>query len=508
MCLQVKNIPTNAMVHIPTELPELTIKPTKRKGAPVRLAGRSMQSKMAARASAITMTKVENTSTQRKASATTPVKVNGRPLQKRTGPVVLPMSPLKLVRNPLRPTVPLLNKNTTTIPGNRLRVNSPMTIMNKFNNTQLSINKVPVSTNPKNLSCPIKVHDPRSLNKLPPDITIVKTVSCKRPMPNNASLVRKKQKQNTGSASATLETVELDDDDLNQASTSSPQWYLRPEEQSEMNDSNEPENSLEDKNNAEPECSSKMIEITIEDSPIKVIQNKRTHEVGAELAITIDDSPIKAVNEKDPSGSDCEQTESDNTKTPRSKKKLNYPKETEATSEVASIEIEIEPMEYSKPTSNAITQSKCSMNDDSVVEIFESPAKPVQDQQSSTPKKDDSKRPEIKSKHVESLAQTSEDGEFHPIYQNFIDLCLKLENSDDMKKIVDKKIKAYYKQVPQEYTLSEDFIDMVSSKIISMQASPEKMYLYIKDIVDELNLQRKMAKAQPNTKEAKITGTI
>ncbi|XP_048006138.1 death domain-associated protein 6-like [Leguminivora glycinivorella] len=38
---------------------------------------------------------------------------------------------------------------------------------------------------------------------------------------------------------------------------------------------------------------------------------------------------------------------------------------------------------------------------------------------------------------------------------------------------------------------------MVSSKITAMEAAPEKMYLYIKDIVDELNLQRKYMKQVP-----------
>lgn len=482
------------MVHIPSKLPELTIKPTRGKGVLGKTVGKSTQSKQLAssKAGAISVTKFKKTPEQ------------GRQVQRPSGPVVLPMPHGKLVRNPLRSTMPLLPKNKT--PANRITVNSPMSIMNKFNNSQLEINKVPTATNLNSVKYPITVHNPRTLNKLPPDITIVKTVACKRPIQCNASTVRKKQKLNTNSATHSLETVVLDADDLNQASTSSPQWYLRPEEQFETNHSKEPENPLENENNAEPERS-KMIEITIEDSPIKPIQNKRTHEVGAELAITIDDSPVKGVSEKDALGSDVERTEGHNEKTPKSKKKLNLPKETEASSDVAAIEIEIEPMEYTEPnTSNAISVNKCV--NDSVVEIFESPAKPIQDQQSLTPKKDENKTPEMSSKYVESLAHVSEDGEFHPVYQKFIDLCFKLENTDDMKKIVDKKIKAYYKQVPQEYTLSEDFIDIVSSKIISMQACPDKMYLYIKDIVDELNLQRKMAKAQPPGMEDKRTGTI
>lgn len=487
------------MVHIPSKLPDLTIKPTKGKDAPGRPASKGMKHKPALKSITVTKTAVA----PHKPSAMTPVKINGRPVPRVQGPVVLPSSSGRLLKNPFQSGINSSIRNKT--PVSRIMVNTPINIMNKFNNSELKINKVPIAINTKISRGPIKSADPRALNKLPPDITVLKTVSGKRPLKSNAMPPSKKPKQIIRNAAAALETVDLDDDDVNQASTSGPQWYLRPEEQTEANDSKETdEDSLEKKNNAEPEPS--KIEITIDDSPIKVIKNKRTHEIGAELPITIDDSPIKAVTENNPLSSDGERTANDNEKTPKSKKKLNYPNEIEVASEGATIEIEIEPIEYAEANSNnAITENVCGASD-SIVEIFDSPAKPLQVQQSSTPKKDESKTPKITPRYVEPVAQSSEDGEFHPIYQKFIDLCFKLENSDDMKKIVEKKIKAYYKQVPEEYSSSEDFKDMVSGKIVSMQASPEKMYLYIKDIVDELNLQRKMAKAQPSKKEAKTAG--
>lgn len=488
---QVKIIPKNAMVHIPSSLPELTMEH----------GGKGIQ--LIPGHNKITMTEVKVAPSLRKPSAMASAKLNGRPIQRLGSPITMPILSSKLLRNPLQSTVQSGPRHKT--PVSRIVVNSPMSIMNKFNNSDLKINKVPISANPKNYRPINKGPDPKALSKLPPDITIVKTVGCKRPLRINPLAPYKKQKVFLKSPAA-LETVDLDDEDVNKPSTSGPQWYLRPEEQTDDNDSKDPDDeSLESKNNAEPKTT-KMIEITIDDSPIKEIKNKRTHEIGAELPITIDDSPIKAVSVVVEPPSDEERTESGKEKTHKSKKMLNYPKETKDASEVAAIEIEVEPMEYEKVNaSNNITKNECVFSD-GIVEILESPVRPVEVQQSFTPKKNDSMRPVTKPKYMEAKAQTSKDREFHPIYQQFIDLCFKLENTEDMKKIVEKKIKGYYKQVPKEYTSSEDFIDMVTGKIISMQTSPDKMYLYIKDIVDELNLQRKMAKTQSSRQKAKSSG--
>lgn len=48
---------------------------------------------------------------------------------------------------------------------------------------------------------------------------------------------------------------------------------------------------------------------------------------------------------------------------------------------------------------------------------------------------------------------------------------------------------------------------MVLSKVSAMQAAPDKMYVYIKDVVDELNLQRKLAKQMP-IQDAKPKGGL
>ncbi|XP_075987042.1 uncharacterized protein LOC142983824 [Anticarsia gemmatalis] len=362
----------------------------------------------------------------------------------------------------------------------------PVLIQNKPSNSNIKYFKVVSPRNiitnkapPGLLKNPIRIQNAAALN-LPPSITVKKTVS-NRPV----VLLNVKSKQQINQRNnpvGEVLTVQLDDDDA-PPHKSGPQWYLRPEEQTDTP-------TPEEENNKEPEAP-KFIEITIEDSPVKPVSSKSTHEVGAELAITIDDSPAKSQTSKKRKGSF-----SDNEKkrgagsVPHSKKKLKYPKEFDNRK---TVEIEIDPLQI------GISNDICHTAGDTVVNIDDESISSesgmtqtnIQEKCNTTPSKEN------------TIEVQSSPSEFHPVYQSFIDLCFQLENSDDMKKIVEKKIKGYYRQVPKEYTESEEFTDMVSSKILSMKASPEKMYLYIKDIVDELNLQRKLCKAQPVVKEIK-----
>ncbi|KAJ0181050.1 hypothetical protein K1T71_003135 [Dendrolimus kikuchii] len=519
-----KTVP-NVMVHIPRKLPGVTIKPAKHKSSPVL-------EKLAAKP--ITITKV--------------IKSNVNPYANSNKNILRP-EPKKLII-PMKACNPTLN-----VP--RL----------KPNNIQ-SVNKFPVN---RLIKQPIKIQNSKTISNLPPNITVKRTSSniIKPNISKAPNIITTKLKKVIPKKIITeVPTVELDDDDdCSPSTTISPQWYLRPEEQIAKP-------NLEQENNSEP-SKSKIIEITIEDSPVKMIHDKRTFEVGAELAITIEDSPIKPLAERNPSdsGSDDEQTV--NGKSRNSKKKLEYPKgdipqaktieielepivldiQKKDTGEQNKEEIEVSfhndfveiqanssnkttlPMEASKKSktdttigmdpleivetkemsSNKTTlpteASKKSKSDNTieldpldVVETKEKSSKkttlPIEASKNcyteATIELDASEVVEIKDK---------EGNEFHPVYQSFIDLCFKLEDSTDMKKIVEKKIKAYYIQVPKEYTESEAFIDMVSSKIISMKAGPEKMYLYIKDIVDELNLQRKLAKSQSASQAAANTAS-
>nr|XP_026484357.1 uncharacterized protein PFB0145c-like [Vanessa tameamea] len=455
----------NAMVHIPTKLPGVTIKPAKFNLVP------------APRISS---------------NPSKPFNVPKGILSK---PIMIGKSNISFDRNinKHKPTpairVPILKNNpkvarTVTSNPSRNLIN-PISIAKNLKKPELVIKKLALNRKPKSSA---GIQGPRLLNNLPPGITIKPLAHAGASgfnKPCNASSLK-------NSVGEVL-TVEIDDEEAIESSIGSPQWYLRPEEQVDNNlpkehddqihnpyDNIEP--SLEEQNNKEPETKN-FVEITIEDSPVKHLQLRERNEIGKELAITIEDSPVKLIENKEIDSDG----ESGQDRVPQSKKKLEYPRRKVNKDERQVVEIEIDLMETGpfkhndnedigneQKESNSCDQDNYKPDDENVISNKEAYII-----------NDDSK---------DNSPQCG-DGEFHPVYQNFIDMCFELENSEDMKKIVDKKIKAYYKQCPKEYVESEEFIDMVSSKIVSMRAAPGKMYLFIKDIVDELNLQRKMTKS-------------
>ncbi|XP_034840829.1 myb-like protein X [Maniola hyperantus] len=469
-----KKKPTpNAIVRIPTKLPGVTIKSTK--SAPS-----STNKGLLAKPIVINTSKLKvNPISRVKPKSTSQVAIRV-PIQN------------KIVRNDLK-SVPSI-KNKTSV--------NPLSIVQNLSKTQVAVNRLPPIITVKKT---IEIQGQKMLNKLPSSITIKPihnpNVTIK-PIPKaGASGIRKRRIVGPKlKPPEEMMTVEIDDEDTSESAKASPQWYLRPEDlkkkavKQDNNDSSMEVNelsvepSMEVKNNKEPDTT-KYVEITIEDSPLKPPLLSKHPDIGKELTITIEDSPVKPIAKatKDVE-SDSEMNEVNEEK--QSKKKLDYPKGSKNRKENHVVEIEID---LSEPSTVIESEKKSE------------PASPKHKQEetekspkqfSGTEKVNHSKKEDVKSADIEQAKEIIiEDDEFHPAYQKFIQMCFQLEDTEDMKKIVEKKIKAYYRQCPKEYVESEEFIDMVSSKIVSMKASPEKMYLYIKDIVDELNLQRKMTKS-------------
>lgn len=464
----------NAMVHIPTNLSSVTITPASSKATGMH--------KGAVRKADVTVSKLSVNPLAK--SLKTFGKVMPNALKSKAAlQNPIPIRKSAAIQKPIQ----ILNKPV----GNVNAAN----ILKKLNAQAVDVSRVQPGQKVLN---PIKLNSAQAISTLPPGITITRAPgSGNRPvrppkrvvstqMRNNMPV--KKPKFYKVKTFSDVLTVELDDDDNSESTNVSPQWYLRPEEITKNETS-----SLEVENNKEPEPSN-FIEITIEDSPLKP-KSVETCQAEDIQSFTIDDSPIKATNTKtnDENGSD--EDTSTPTKTPHSKKKLEYPKDNDIKD---TIEIELEPMTDTNDHSDFQSAIiNFDVQKDIIVEIEESPVK-VPNIQPGTPKKEEPKQP-VKFAQEKPQENIVTSDEFHPVYQTFIDLCFKLENSEDMKKIVEKKIKTYYRQVPKEYTESEEFIDLVSGKILAMKAGPEKMYLYIKDIVDELNLQRKMAKIHVDT---------
>lgn len=444
------------MVHIPTILPGITIKPAVgNKSIPSSLQGIPI-----------------------KQSIVKPVKQNAA--QK-----------ANMILNPF---VNKLKNNSVSISRTgstvvfRKEIGKPSQNKDRHGINPMSINKSSLvnqakkGVKPMALKKSLLIKGPQVLNFLPSGITVTKAPTSK-PKPKNLPSISGQPNQNLNKILKEKEmlTVNLDDEEPIE-STPSPQWYLRPEQESNNQDDLDGSNDdttgdLEEQNNKEPEVK-KYVEITIEDSPMKSMEDKQRDDIGREIPIVIEDSPCKIKSNKEENHEDKEKS------IPQSKKKLNYPNNKD-TGQIVEIEID----------AIATTSIKKSENEEESKET----------ENETLPKN----KLEL-SKHNNEIDTklNCKVEEFHSIYQEFIDTCFKLENSEDMKKIVEKKIKTYYKQCPKEYVESEEFIDIVSSKIMAMKAGPDKLYLYIKDVVDELNLQRKMAKSHEMKKEIVPTGNI
>lgn len=99
----------------------------------------------------------------------------------------------------------------------------------------------------------------------------------------------------------------------------------------------------------------------------------------------------------------------------------------------------------------------------------------------------------IKNSPIKKIAPTrvaETERQINETYQGLIDLCFKLDNSDDMKKIIDKKVKAYYLSVQPSFTESKSFCKFVQGKVEEISGNPDCLFLYIKDVVDELKVRR------------------
>lgn len=485
------------MVHIPNELPGITIKPASIKVSPLTSIGEG-----------VTVTKVYSRAGSKVANPfANKNRLNGKP------------------RIPSKPVIQPSHLNRI-LPASNLAVKIAPSIK-KIGQTTPSLGPLKIAKGLLKSSLTL----PKPLqSRLPPGITIKRTNKTtikhgERKLPAE-KLQGQRPKCYSGSKSSKppeMVCVDLDDDDI--PASTGPQWYLRPEDR-EDNDSIENTTDLEEadetktstkeentvketsdmekQNNKESEP--QYVEIVIEDSPSKPQKSQRRCKRD-ESAITIEDSPAKSAVDKPAPSSSSDNETATTEKDKQSKKKLEYPKSAKT------MEIEIDFSQVADSVNPNVDINIDTHNADTeIVEIEESPLKPLESENTSTPKKKKpnpqpqlkfnvTKTTPVKSQPISSQSKTvtspSEPGEFHPTYQSFINLCFQFENSADMNTIVEKKIKAYYRQVPKEYTESEAFVDIVASKISAMKAAPDKMYLYIKDVVDELNMQRKVAKSQP-----------
>ncbi|XP_049789434.1 death domain-associated protein 6-like [Schistocerca nitens] len=83
----------------------------------------------------------------------------------------------------------------------------------------------------------------------------------------------------------------------------------------------------------------------------------------------------------------------------------------------------------------------------------------------------------------------------------FIMKCLKYDKSADMCKIIDAKVKKYYHACNAAYTSSETFKKLLQTRMELIDKDPKNLYVYIKEVVDELKLR---GKKDPPRKKIKL----
>lgn len=466
----------NVMVHIPTKIHGVTIQPVK---------SNSMNTQKLFSGINLTVTKIPKQidPVRRARQMKIPDKIDQKPLKG------------------------VMKKKVSLKPNANINKNRMPLVINPFSQVKNYVPTPFINCGTTKLQTPIPIATMPVLKKLPPSVTIKKTFTIPRPSANTVNIpkvVPKKINTLKKAKAPIMHTIQLGNGEPPGKYTDRPQWYVRPEDQTETDLSS----TQESMNNKEPEKPA-YIEITIEDSPIKPPKAKRTRELSIETVVTIDDSPNKATSNAGPDNGDGSDDEPNTCKKiPHSKKKLNYEPGVQCIEEIQTFEIEIDPIAVivNEPIITTENESEVIALPD-IEEVQETPVEIAQNKQGDISVV---QAKPIQSKEVagpSTVVSDIEENEFSSSYLSFINLCLQLEDSDDMKKIVEKKIKTYYRQVPKEYTQSEEFIDMVLSKVSAMQAAPDKMYVYIKDVVDELNLQRKLAKQMP-IQDAKPKGGL
>lgn len=199
---QKKPIP-NAMVHILSKLPGLTIKPTKP-----------------------TPSNNKAPPPMKPVIIKTNLKVN--PLNKSNASITA-------VKVPIQNKI--LFKNNAKIvpsPNKAITINPIPSIAQNLSKTQVVLKKVVPLKRPRTA---VEIKRPNVLTGLPPSVTIkpVSTGVTFKPVqivPGSVVTLKKRRIGPKRKEQSEVLTVELDDDDTPESATASPQWYLRPEEQS------------------------------------------------------------------------------------------------------------------------------------------------------------------------------------------------------------------------------------------------------------------------------------
>lgn len=95
----------------------------------------------------------------------------------------------------------------------------------------------------------------------------------------------------------------------------------------------------------------------------------------------------------------------------------------------------------------------------------------------------------------------------NPAFQGLLDACRKAEKSEDMERLIDKKLIKYYENVHPDFINSKSFCKSVKLVTEEILKNPQFVYLKLKNIVEELNARRKSKVAVVTNEEVSVNGT-
>jgi hypothetical protein len=89
------------------------------------------------------------------------------------------------------------------------------------------------------------------------------------------------------------------------------------------------------------------------------------------------------------------------------------------------------------------------------------------------------------------------------VFEKFLELCWQKSNSPEMKVIL-QKAQNYYAKARPDYTSSVEFQNLVTSKMNDIVKRPCSIYVFMKDVIDEIKARR-LKKHKPSSKRHKAS---
>ncbi|XP_050077281.1 daxx-like protein [Anopheles maculipalpis] len=89
-------------------------------------------------------------------------------------------------------------------------------------------------------------------------------------------------------------------------------------------------------------------------------------------------------------------------------------------------------------------------------------------------------------------------------FQELLDACRKADSSDDMERLINRKLIRYYEIVHPDYVKSKSFKKAVAAATAGIRAQPHLVFLKLVNIVEELKARKKSRSVAPPTVELEV----